>query len=147
MFCENCGKKIPDDAVFCTHCGAKQMGAATLTSTQTASAQNYQPSERVNLPPVQKIEISRTPQRPVQSSSGVDLISLGQYLIMMIVMAIPIVGIIMMFVWAFSSDAGPNKKNFARAMLIMMGIGIMLGIIMSIVMAAITASMMSTLYY
>jgi uncharacterized membrane protein YwzB len=53
----------------------------------------------------------------------------------------------MMFVWAFGSQSGPNKKNFARAYLVMLLIAIVLGVVMSFVMGAIAASMMSTLYY
>lgn len=134
MFCENCGKKIPDDAAFCTHCGAKQVG--TSPSTQSvASVPAPQPTR------------ASAPKQQTQASGGVDLISMGQYLIMFLIMAIPIANIVMLFVWGFSSETGPNKKNFARATLIMMAIGIGVGILVGIVMAAIMASIMSTMYY
>lgn len=134
MFCENCGKKIPDDAAFCTHCGAKQVG--TSPSAQSVAS----------VPPPQPTRAS-APKQQAQASNGVDLISMGQYLIMFLIMAIPIANIVMLFVWGFSSETGPNKKNFARATLIMMAIGIGVGILVSIVMAAIMASIMSTMYY
>lgn len=146
MFCENCGKKLPEGAVFCTNCGEKQIGISTPVQPVPAG-QNPQTAERINIPPVQKAERPGYSQQSVQNGGGVDLISLGQYIIMFLIMAIPIAGLVMMFVWAFSSEVGPNKKNFARAMLVMMGIGIVLSIIVSIIMAAITAAMMSTLYY
>ncbi|WP_457944418.1 hypothetical protein [Caproiciproducens sp. LBM24188] len=58
-------------------------------------------------------------------------LSIGEYIVMMIVGAIPLVGLIMMFVWGFSGNSNTNRKNYARAMLIMMAIGIVLSIIFS----------------
>lgn len=134
MFCENCGKQIPDDAVFCTHCGAKQVGIAVTSQTRN-SAQKPQPVRASPSPP------------PVQATGGVDLITMGQYLIMFLIMCIPIAGIVMLFIWGFGSETGPNKKNFARAYLVMMAIAIGVGIVMSIALGAIMASIMSSMYY
>jgi len=50
---------------------------------------------------------------------------------MMIVSGIPFIGFIMLLVWAFGSQTNPNKKNWARAILILMLIGIVLSIILS----------------
>lgn len=52
--------------------------------------------------------------------------SLGDWIITMIVLAIPIVGFIMLFVWGFSSSANPNKSNFCKAALIFYLIAIVL---------------------
>jgi hypothetical protein len=37
---------------------------------------------------------------------------------MMILSGIPLVGFILLLVWAFSSTENPNKKNYARAVLL-----------------------------
>jgi glycopeptide antibiotics resistance protein len=47
------------------------------------------------------------------------VISLGEWIITFIVLAIPIVNIIMLFVWGFSSATNPSKQNFCRATLIL----------------------------
>lgn len=47
------------------------------------------------------------------------VISLGEWIITFIVLAIPIVNIVMLFVWAFSSGTNPNKQNFCRAALLL----------------------------
>ncbi|AFA50024.1 zinc ribbon domain-containing protein [Acetobacterium woodii] len=146
MFCGNCGEKIPDDAVFCTHCGAKQTASASKEQS-TDSGQNYQPARRVELPPVEKVERSSNPASPGKVGNDVDLISMGQYIIMFLIMAIPIVGIVMLFIWGFSSETGPNKKNFARAYLIMMVIAFVIGIIFSSIIGAMMAAMMGSAYY
>lgn len=47
------------------------------------------------------------------------VISLGEWIITFIVLAIPLVNIIMLFVWGFSSGTNANKQNFCRATLIL----------------------------
>lgn len=44
--------------------------------------------------------------------------TVGQYMLVYLIGAIPVAGIIMMFVWAFGSNTNINKKNWARAMLL-----------------------------
>jgi len=134
MFCENCGKQIPDNSAFCTHCGAKQL----ITAAPPQTVNKVQPSQPVR---------SSSPSSPAQANGGVDLITMGQYLIMFLIMCIPIAGIVMLFIWAFSSETGPNKKNFARAYLVMMAIAVGVSILISIVMGALMASIMSAMYY
>ena len=68
-------------------------------------------------------------------------LSLGNYLIMMIVSAIPVVGFIMMLIWAFSGNTNLNRKNYARAALIMMLIGVVLCAVFASAIIAAFASM------
>ena len=53
----------------------------------------------------------------------------GDWMLTILLLMIPLVNIILLFVWAFSSETNLNKKNFAKAQLIFMGIGIILSII------------------
>ena len=67
----------------------------------------------------------------IQSSPVNDLpqyapISVGEWVITIIIIAIPIVGFIMLFVWGFGSNTQPSKANWAKATLIMIGISIVL---------------------
>jgi hypothetical protein len=54
------------------------------------------------------------------------VISLGEWIITLIVLAIPIVGLVMLFVWGFSSSTNPTKQNYCRAVLIFALIGFVL---------------------
>lgn len=65
-----------------------------------------------------------------------DVMSVGDYVITMLIMALPLVGFIMTLVWAFGSSVNANKKNFCRATLIWMIIGIAISVIMIIVLVA-----------
>ena len=55
-------------------------------------------------------------------------LSVGNYLIMMIVSVIPIVNLVMLFVWGFG-HSNLNRKNYARAQLIVLAIGMVITII------------------
>lgn len=46
-------------------------------------------------------------------------VSVGDWLLTMIIMAIPIIGFVMLFVWAFGGGK-PSKANWAKATLIFM---------------------------
>lgn len=55
--------------------------------------------------------------------------TLGDWLITLLIQAIPLVGFIMLFVWAFGGDAHPSKKTWAQASLIFALIMVVLVII------------------
>jgi len=55
--------------------------------------------------------------------------SVKDWVITLLVSYIPLVGLIMLLVWAFDSSTHPNKKNWAKASLLWMLIGIVLAII------------------
>lgn len=55
--------------------------------------------------------------------------TIGDWLITFLIQAIPLVGFVMLFVWAFGDGTHPSKKSWAQASLIMMVIVIVLMII------------------
>jgi cell division protein FtsW (lipid II flippase) len=64
-------------------------------------------------------------------------LSVGDWVITILITAIPVVGLIMLFIWAFSSDTNLNKSNWAKATLIWYAIGIVIGgIVFSMIGAA-----------
>lgn len=69
------------------------------------------------------------------SDPNKSVMSLGEWLITLIVMIIPCVNLIMMFVWGFGSG-NENRKNFCRANLIMTAIQTVLAVICYVVFAA-----------
>lgn len=76
-------------------------------------------------------------QTPAVTEDNAPL-TLGNYLIMMIITAIPVVGFIFLLIWAFNSNTNKNKKNWARAVLIMGIIGaVLVAISFSAIIAAI----------
>lgn len=45
-------------------------------------------------------------------------LSVGQYFLMLLLSAIPVVNVVLLLIWSFGSKAGKAKKNLARAILI-----------------------------
>lgn len=67
-------------------------------------------------------------------------ISLGDWVITLLILAIPIVNLVMLFVWGFSDGTPPSKQNFCRAYLIWMLIGIVV-FVLFVIMGGMAALM------
>lgn len=80
-----------------------------------------------------------------QSTNGPQLepvLTLGDWIITLIVLAIPCVNIVMLFVWGFG-QGNTNRRNYCRAALIFAAVGLVLSLIFSSAIAAIIASSFS----
>ena len=73
------------------------------------------------------------------------VMTMGEWLITLIVLATPCVNVIMYFVWAFG-NGNENRKNFCRAGLIVMAVGIVLTLILYAVVGASLAAALSAGY-
>ena len=56
-------------------------------------------------------------------------VTVGEWIVTFIILAIPLVNLIMLFVWAFGGDVNINKQNYAKASLIFIAIFLALYII------------------
>jgi integral membrane sensor domain MASE1 len=59
-----------------------------------------------------------------------ETVKVADWVLSNIIAAIPILGVIMLFIWAFSRNTNPNKSNWAKAMLILMIMSMLLMLIM-----------------
>ena len=69
--------------------------------------------------------------------------SVGDWIITWLILMIPCLGIVMMFVWAFSSTEKKSKSNFFKAYLIFMGIGLVFYLIFLAIFGATMGSSLS----
>ena len=67
-------------------------------------------------------------------------LTIGDWIVTQLILAIPLVGLIMLFVWGFDSGTHPSKKTYCQAMLIFIGCIFALGIVIMIVALAVGAS-------
>ena len=74
-------------------------------------------------------------------------IGVGEWVGTMLLMIIPIVNIIMLFVWAFGSGAKLSKRNWARANLIMALIAIGLSILLAGILVPLFATVFREMSY
>jgi membrane protein YdbS with pleckstrin-like domain len=76
------------------------------------------------------------------NQSGV--MSVKQWLGTLALLMIPIVNIVLLFIWAFDGKTSPNKSNYAKATLILAAIIIGIEIIFFILIFALFASAVSS---
>ena len=65
-----------------------------------------------------------------QGDPNQEVMSVGSWLITLLILAIPCVNIVMYFIWAFG-NGNENRKNFCRAGLIFMLIAVVLSVLIS----------------
>lgn len=127
-FCNHCGASLPDDKNFCTECGMPAESGAEMPNRQTAAA-DYSTAQ-ASMPTYQYQNQSAAGMNGVpEKGSKYDPITTGGYIGISLLMCIPIVGLILMIIWAFGGCKKVNKRNFARASLIMMAVGVIFSLI------------------
>ena len=70
-------------------------------------------------------------------------VTMGDWVLTLILTCIPCVNIILLFVWAFGSNTPKSKSNWAKAELIIVAVAVVLSFIISAVMGASIASLYS----
>lgn len=78
----------------------------------------------------------------VYSADMEEPVSIGEWIIAMLIMMVPCVNLIMMFVFAFSSSSKKSKSNYFKASLIMAGIIFAVYLVLVIVLAAVGVASM-----
>ena len=118
MSARNCGKNLPNEARFCEQCGTTITPAAAPPAAPAA-------------PPVSSAYQPQAMPRyaaPVMTSVRAPL-SVGSYIGIFFLMMIPIANFILLLVWAFGGSVNLNKKNYARAVLLLALIGFALTVV------------------
>lgn len=153
MYCRKCGQPMIEGATFCSYCGNKTIiqpqppaqaaPAPPPPSAPSVSTQDYRP-------PVQTL-----PQQPVYAQQPAYMapaqadrepLRVGQYIGMFFLMVIPLVNIILLFVWSFGSQVNQNKKNFARACLILCAISLVLYLLLGVALGGVFAGLTQYFY-
>jgi len=113
-FCPRCGKELPANAQFCGECGFRFS------------------SEGQGFP-------FTVPEQPMMMADTTPL-KTTDYLVLILLSSIPVVGLILLLVWALSTTENVNRRNFCRAQLIWMGISVVVSILFMIVYGIIFAA-------
>lgn len=65
--------------------------------------------------------------------SEAEIVSLWDWVITLVIAAIPLIGFIMLFVWGFGGGTNPSKANWARATLLILALGFVVSILIFLV--------------
>jgi hypothetical protein len=72
----------------------------------------------------------------MENQNNTGVVKTADWVVTILILAIPLVNLIMLFVWAFGSGANPNKSNFAKAALIWIAIALVLSVLFSLIFGA-----------
>lgn len=148
MLCTKCGNQIGDNAKFCVHCGepvvrpAVEEPAPVVDPEPAPAVEEHIPVEETapvyqepvpapmpkpepkyeppkeNKPLYDPDEIYRSEEPAPAPVKTEKPLSVWGYLWRMFLFAIPVLGLIPMFVLAFADGINKNSRNFSRAVLI-----------------------------
>lgn len=79
----------------------------------------------------------------LQVREQAPLMTVKDWMLTLFLCMIPLVNLVLLFVWAFSDNSNPNKRNYARASLILSAIVIGLYLIFAIVFFAVFGATMN----
>lgn len=119
--CKKCGAPLEEGNKFCMSCGTNVEDTGFQAAPQQQAAQTPSPK--------QSRSVYVQPDYVPGSESKYEPITTKGYIGIMLLMAIPVVGIILAIIWACGGCRKINKRNLARATLIMMVIALILSLI------------------
>lgn len=160
-FCNKCGSLVSGDGVFCPNCGEKLDSAVDL-GKPASQVQDVMPSG-ANTPASSSIYGSTNNtgtygttnttntggyqgqmpsySQPIQPVNTQPEMTTGQWVLTIFLSGLGIIGIILLFVWAFGNDTPISKRNYSRAMLIWYAISVGLVVILYIGLFACAGAM------
>lgn len=114
--------------------------------------QYYQPTQPADTPPQNNGYYQQPYQQPYQApyqpmpvyDDTREVMSIGSYIAMFILSAIPIVNIICWIVWLVSPNTNKNKKNFILAQIIIIAVSYAVAILACVVAAGAGVSMLDS---
>ncbi len=149
-FCNQCGAQIGEDTRFCTTCGAdqglqaseppKQQSQYGQPYTQPGNAQPNAAQPGYVQPAYTQPNYAQQPPAGKPVEAAVPPMGTWAYVGSLLLMALPIAGFIIAIVWACGATSNPNRRNLARATLILIAIGIVLSILLGAAMVSIFAT-------
>lgn len=174
MICSKCGSNCANDTKFCPICGnpfpaqSVYFGDETTPSQPTENAgaapdyntqyNQSQYGQQYNQNQYNQNQYGQQPNRDSFVNPGElnehslpeslrplsPWAYLGYYCLFSMV---PCAGLILAFVYAFSSGENVNKRNFARFYLILLGIGLVLSLLTVIFITALGFSLGNSIFY
>lgn len=123
MYCKNCGREVKEYARFCPQCGQEIKGPVKLTEkTVKCCEAKHVKEERVEHLAAGVTEEQVANKRVAENVEMAPVMSVSSYVILLLLSAIPILGTILIIVFAIDSS-NKNKSNYCRAIIVFWLIG------------------------
>ena len=101
--CGSCGTAVGREDHFCMTCGADLEKAGT---------------QEASMGKEQALGIGQEQEPSAEKASSTEPLTVGNYLLMLLVMVIPGINLIFLFMWAFGEKENINRRNFSKAALL-----------------------------
>ena len=115
--CPYCGSELADDAKFCGECGK------SLPAEEPVAAPVETPAEAAAEPAPVPVAVPEQPaaEMPVitQVPPKKQMLSTFQYVVLSLLYAIPVIGLIFLFIFGAGHPKNGSLKRFSAAMLIL----------------------------
>lgn len=123
MFCRECGAEIKNNGKFCPVCGTKVKNMQQCFEEE----KNYVDIEEIRIPVKENAAqtVATNIESSINNSNLAEVMSVWSYVGLFIIGAIPIVGIIVIIIFAINSS-NKNKTNYCRAIIVLWLIGVIL---------------------
>ncbi len=115
--CPYCNAQADDQATFCPMCGTRFDGDRNGMMPEQPSGAG-QPYDGELAMQGQYDPVYAQSWIPQQHQEKAHVIPMTEWLWTVFLTYIPIVSLVMLIIWAVSSDTNPNKRNWARASLV-----------------------------
>ncbi len=127
-FCTNCGTLLEEEKKFCTNCGiAVQPQVSPVQPHATPVQPQVIPAQPVYQP--QQAAGAYGIDTPPPKGSKYEPVSTLGFIGISLLACIPIVGLVLMVIWALGGCKKINQRNMARASLIMMAVGLIFSLV------------------
>ena len=156
--CNKCGNELQKGAIICRSCGQRFIDTPAVGDVVSNKQQKPKSVREEKMKVKEKSKTSvesrvkddttsvrenvQNVQKKVVASND-SVLTTGNYIGMYILQLIPFVNIIMLLVWAFSKNTNLNKRNYARAQLIIVIITLVLIFVLYTVLGAALLSLFS----
>lgn len=127
-YCANCGEENADSATFCTECGTPISEKEAKTEQKETDAKQKTPAPQDAAKPNQAAYAAAYQVQANSMPETSGIVSAGYFFGMMFLYSIPVVGWLVCLITAFAPK-NRTKKNFAKAVLIWLVIGLVLSVI------------------
>ncbi len=123
MLCQRCGNNLVDGANYCVRCGTKSYISDSdinqLSYSQEMERRNPQPENSQIAVVANEVILNENKETAVDETP----LRTGQYFWIILISLIPIINFVSCISWAYGPTKNINIKNFAKSILIWIGIG------------------------
>ncbi|MBQ6426059.1 MAG: zinc ribbon domain-containing protein [Clostridia bacterium] len=134
MTCPYCGAQQPEETRFCTECG-KYIGKPEEESAEQAVPAAVVPAVQAQPAEIKPAPVEPEPESAPAKDSPWATIGTWGWIGILLLLHIPVINVVMVILWSFGVAKKRVKQSFARAVLVLALVALLVMIVSAIVIA------------